>query len=200
MIYSKPCTGCHVVKTADNFHKHSKNRDGLAERCKDCRKIETAIYRDNNRDKIKESNKRYRMANPEKVAEAEKKKPSRQPEYLRAYRRNYYLQTAEKQKEKSKEWRANNPEQRRVQERRRRALEYGAITEPYTTQQVLDLYGTDCRFCGLPIDFNATPIIGDDGWQMGLHLDHVIPLTKGGSDTLDNIRPSHALCNIRRMN
>lgn len=31
-----------------------------------------------------------------------------------------------------------------------------------------------------------------------LHFDHVVPLAKGGTHTADNIRPAHALCNLRK--
>lgn len=31
-----------------------------------------------------------------------------------------------------------------------------------------------------------------------LHFDHVIPLAKGGPHAAENIRPAHAICNIRK--
>jgi len=49
-----------------------------------------------------------------------------------------------------------------------------------------------------PIDLNAPRRVGIEGWELGLHLDHVIPLSKGGYDTIDNIRPTHGICNIRK--
>ena len=42
------------------------------------------------------------------------------------------------------------------------------------------------RKCGLP------------GWQNGLHIEHVIDLALGGLDTLENVRPSHAVCNLKK--
>jgi len=33
-----------------------------------------------------------------------------------------------------------------------------------------------------------------------LHLDHVIPWSRGGPDTPSNLRPAHARCNIQRGN
>ena len=33
---------------------------------------------------------------------------------------------------------------------------------------------------------------------MGLTVDHVIPLSKGGSDELENLRPAHWICNNRK--
>jgi len=32
----------------------------------------------------------------------------------------------------------------------------------------------------------------------GLQIDHVIPIVKGGPDTLNNVRPAHGLCNIKK--
>jgi 5-methylcytosine-specific restriction endonuclease McrA len=33
---------------------------------------------------------------------------------------------------------------------------------------------------------------------MGFTVDHVIPVSKGGSDTFDNVRAAHNSCNRRR--
>ena len=78
--------------------------------------------------------------------------------------------------------------------RYRNARENGQ--EFYTRQDVLDKWGTDCHICNQPIDLLAPTQCGEPGWQQGLHLDHVVPLSKGGPDTLDNVKPSHGGCNI----
>ncbi|WP_408995767.1 HNH endonuclease [Streptomyces europaeiscabiei] len=31
-----------------------------------------------------------------------------------------------------------------------------------------------------------------------LHFDHVVPLSRGGTHAVDNIRPAHAACNLRK--
>jgi len=31
-----------------------------------------------------------------------------------------------------------------------------------------------------------------------LHFDHVVPLSKGGPHTTENIRPSHSTCNLKK--
>ena len=53
----------------------------------------------------------------------------------------------------------------------------------------LDLYGTRCHLCGAP---------GADS------ADHIIPRSRGGPDTLENLRPVHhataPYCNRRRVN
>lgn len=81
---------------------------------------------------------------------------------------------------------------------RRRARNLGVATDYYTDQDVIDLYGTNCHICNDPIDFNAPRQCGKEGWELGLQIDHVYPLSKGGSDTLDNVRPAHGYCNNRK--
>jgi 5-methylcytosine-specific restriction endonuclease McrA len=66
----------------------------------------------------------------------------------------------------------------------------------YTETEILEKYGTLCHICNLEIDMNAPRQVGRLGWEMGLHLDHVYPLSKGGDDTIENVRPSHGRCNI----
>jgi len=71
-------------------------------------------------------------------------------------------------------------------------------TEPgnYSELQVIQTYGTNCHICSNPIDFTAPRKVGQTGWEKGLHIDHVYPLSKGGLDTLENVRPSHGQCNV----
>ena len=91
-------------------------------------------------------------------------------------------------------WRERTPNARR--DRMHRAKAAGGVLGYYSDLQVLDLYGTDCHICGLSIDLDAPRQCGKAGWEKALHIDHVIPLSKGGPDTIENVRPSHGQCNI----
>jgi 5-methylcytosine-specific restriction endonuclease McrA len=93
--------------------------------------------------------------------------------------------------------RANNPDKHKgyAEARARRA---GVESEPYTVNQVISLFGSTCHLCGLEIDLLAPRKVGSAGWESGLHLDHVKPIALGGSDTINNIRPSHGICNLRK--
>ncbi|WP_442884843.1 HNH endonuclease [Arthrobacter sp. Soc17.1.1.1] len=50
-----------------------------------------------------------------------------------------------------------------------------------------------CEICSLPIDRNADPF--DD---RGPTADHIIPVSDGGTDDVDNLRAAHRWCNLRR--
>lgn len=71
-------------------------------------------------------------------------------------------------------------------------------TDPcnYSLYEIFFLHGTDCHICKLPIDFSAPRHVSAHGWQKGLQLDHVVPLARGGSDQIENVKPSHGICNV----
>ena len=91
------------------------------------------------------------------------------------------------------------PEIARGAKRRRKARKLKNGFEFYTEKQVLEKYGTNCYLCGEPIDMNAPRSAKTPGWEYGLHIEHVIDMAFGGPDTLDNVRPSHALCNLKKI-
>lgn len=95
--------------------------------------------------------------------------------------------------EKRRIWRQNHPFT--YKSNRTRARKLGVNYDYYTEEQVLAIYGLDCHICDKPIDLEAPRQCGKDGWEWGLQIDHVFPLSKGGGDTLDNVRPSHGYCN-----
>ena len=122
----------------------------------------------------------------------------------RARLKKYYENNYDRFYQATRKWTLANKDKVKIYKRqsdaRKRAKQANVYREPYTEQQVIDLYGTLCHICSTEIDFQATRICGQEGWEMGLHIDHVIPLSKNGPDTLENVRPSHAICNMRKGN
>lgn len=131
----------------------------------------------------------------------------------RLYRAQEHLKNREKRLAKFREYHSKNketilarkviynrenPEVGRVLHRKRKARLRNAPSEPYTTQQILDLYGTDCHLCHEPIDLDAPRVQGRQGWERGLNLEHVIPISRGGTNMINNVKPSHALCNMKK--
>jgi 5-methylcytosine-specific restriction endonuclease McrA len=95
-------------------------------------------------------------------------------------------------------YRIRNLDKVRARERSKNRSRRSKITNNYNELQVIALHGGNCYLCGLGIDFMAPRKTGIEGWENGLHIDHLIPLAKGGSDTLENVRPAHGLCNLRK--
>ena len=112
--------------------------------------------------------------------------------------RKYYEKNRERRLEETKEYGRNNRHVSRESWRRYQARKLNNGQEKYTEDQVLAKYGTDCHLCNTPVDLNAPRKSGIPGWEKGLQIDHFIPVSKGGPDTLENVRPSHGQCNIRK--
>ena len=47
-------------------------------------------------------------------------------------------------------------------------------------------------------DDGVCGICGGDVDPFDFHVDHIIPLSRGGSHTFDNVQASHPLCNARK--
>lgn len=62
-----------------------------------------------------------------------------------------------------------------------------------SADQVVRQYGETCHICSEVIDLSLSRTS-----KLGLTIDHVIPLSKGGSDEIENLRPAHWICNNRK--
>ena len=63
---------------------------------------------------------------------------------------------------------------------------------------IVERYGYVCYLCEEEIDLSAPRKIGTPGWERGFHREHVVPLSRGGTNTLDNCRPAHGRCNVSK--
>ena len=199
--------------TTNGYRLHKNNKESVCSLCSGAHRIYSANYYVANRgrilakqeidrkshpEKFKIKAKIYRISNPEKIKERSRRNYLRYIDRVRVNRQVDRLSNPEKFKVRDRENRLKYPEKMITNGNKRRARKRNAVSEPYTVQQILDLYGTDCHICKEPIDLDAPRSVHKEGYQRGLHLDHVIPLSKGGSDLIENVKPSHAQCNLRK--
>ncbi len=163
----------------------ARGKLGRRSKCKDCEASIARAKRLANPQPYRDAAEKYRLSNPEVIA----RKDAR-----------YYKRHSTRLNEKTKKWRKDNPEKyaelNRRKERVRRSRKFENGVQPYTETQVLDLYGTACHLCGERIDLTAPRQVGVEGWEIGLHIDHLLPISKGGADVLENVKPSHGKCNL----
>lgn len=74
--------------------------------------------------------------------------------------------------------------------RRRERLRGG---DRYKREDVFERDGWICQICGLPVDPELK-------WpdKMAAQIDHLVPASRDGEDTLDNVRCAHGFCNNRK--
>lgn len=195
---TKACSKCGQVKPLSQWGKNKSKKDGLASSCKKCHAASSAAWRiANPEEQLRRSRSQYAKSRDREIARRKKRYLANRPFELLKRRENYSA-NAEKYREQSRAWRKDNKELFDVQWRAARARRAKVRTSKYTVKDVLEKWGTNCHICTLPIDLEAPRWTGSNGWRKSLHLDHVIRIRDGGEDTLENVKPAHGECNIRK--
>jgi len=83
---------------------------------------------------------------------------------------------------------------RRIAKGKRRAIERGAKAEKIDPIAVFEAAGWVCWLCGQMTDKR----LRGTGQPMAPELDHIVPLAKGGSHTLENVACSCRRCNLSK--
>lgn len=188
-----------IVSGVCKYHYHKayreKNREKLRQQAQARKDADRESYLQRKRDDY--------FKHKESILEKQKLYREQNAELIKERKRTEYLKHSDTYKARAKSWRKNNPEavaELRTKDRAiRSARVQGVKYERVGVITVLKVYGTLCNICGEEIDLDAPRSAqAGENWQRGLHLDHVIPLSRGGTHTLDNLRPAHALCNIRK--
>lgn len=182
----KVCKICGIEYPLNNFYK-------TATKCKPCHKAYAIAWSKANPDKVKAHNKKR---NP-----GVWQKQKQDKDYM-AKKIKYRKEHSSKRTKTAQKWNKDNVDKVRLivakSHRRRRARKLQNGWSEYTEEQVLFKYGTSCNICTIPIDLNAPRKSGVPGWEVGLHIDHLVPISKGGPDTLENVRPTHGKCNLTK--
>lgn len=197
---AKVCKGCGVEKDFHEFYAAVRNLDGRMGKCKSCVKrdvrenrlsrLEQYAEYERSRTNLPhriEARRKYQEGHKEQISEYKKAWTKANAARNVAYKREHYERNREEIIARSEEWGKNNAEKVRQFKanngRKRRAAKH---TSPgnFTAREFEDLcerYGNRCLCCGV------TGVV--------LEADHVVPLTRGGSDEIGNIQPLCGVCN-----
>lgn len=165
------CRACGKDKTLSEMQPSEKNRRGVTRNCKECHKIITRKWKD---------------AHPEQANAAVKRWHKEHPKITIAHRNAYRERNREELNRKSREKARNNPEPQKARTRTYRAKKHAGGR--HTAQDVQLQYETQegkCYWCGCDV-FNK------------YHVDHVIPVSRGGSNNPDNIVIAYPPCNLSK--
>lgn len=118
-------------------------------------------------------------------------------EYKREYGIQYRKANADRLKEQKRQYDLAHPDRKRDGRRRSKGYRQSAPKgEPYTQAMLVSRDGDDCYLCGRVMDFSK----GTKGSPWTVSIDHVLPLSLGGVDGLENVRLAHVRCNISKHN
>ena len=159
---------------------HIGDRYTSSRRCVECAK---AAYRKDPK-KVVDRSTAYRAANPDRAREWHKASYARHIESRRKKAKDYN----EKNPHKKRIWNENNMDKVRAKHHRRRARKAGQKYH-FTASQLRDLWATvkhACACCGININ------------EKSRRIDHIVPLARGGNDTISNIQFLCASCNSQK--
>ena len=139
-------------------------------------------YRVANADKVRDYMRNYHAAHRDKSRESARKYRAANPEKDRERHRKYNAANKDKSRERLRKYRATHPDVVRAQKHRRRSLINTSIVDAPTARQIEEIMREPCIYCGEPSE----------------HLDHVIPLSRGGTHEIDNLVPACAKCNVSK--
>lgn len=168
----KRCSKCGLTKDTSEFSRDSRAKDGLRQQCKTCRCTYQKQYYKENTQEIAEYYKEWRKKNIDK---------------LNKYSREWAKEHPETVKSNKKEWKIKNPGAVRAHTHTYQARKIGA-SGSHTAADIKHQYEAQegrCYWCGAAVGDNY-------------HVDHVIPLAKGGSNGPENLVIACPPCNLSK--
>ena len=209
----KKCSKCGELKSLSDFEKDKSKKSGYRSQCKLCRKNNPerqkylkeyreshkdyfrekhAEYRERNREKLREQSKQNRLNNPEKTREYYLKNRDRILKYSHEYKRSEQGKRMIKLRKQTDKYKGM-----KTYSRAKRRNKYLTGDKSITLEKLYNRDKGVCKICGGLCDYNdyeikdGTIIVGNNYPS----IDHIKPISKGGSHTWDNVQLSHKLCN-----
>ena len=186
---TKACTKCGrtLPATEEFFSPGAAYRGGLRSSCKECRRDDAVEYRERHGARRRGTGP---WSDPEYRREFYTGWMAANQDKMREYRKKYLRVHADRAREMRALWLAENPERAAAawrSGRARRRARIAAAPGYYTVDDVLaqmEAQEGRCHYCAQPVT--------------EYHVDHYIPLARGGSNGPENIVIACPPCNLKK--
>lgn len=179
----KFCSRCNCTKPLDSFGIRKSNPDGRQLWCIPCLKEYNGAYYLANKERLKENVSKWVSENREVSKAIKKKWAIANPEKQRNAIKRWQEENEEQFLATRKKWREDNKEVLRVHCINRRRKLAGGTLPKNIAEILMEKQSGICPCCLKPL--------GTD-----YHIDHIVPVSKGGSNTEDNVQLLHSKCNM----
>lgn len=184
----KVCTKCKIWRPLQGFIKRILSLDGYDSICKECRNAASRSWRANNKARVRELNKQHYEANREERKAYHRQYRREHPEYFREKIEEFRNDNPSYHRDYMRKWARANSDKITEQDNKRRAFKMGK-SGSFTAKEWAELkqrYNYTCLRCG-----RCEP-------HIKLTADHIVPISKGGWGTIDNIQPLCGPCNTAK--
>jgi 5-methylcytosine-specific restriction endonuclease McrA len=140
-----------------------------------------------NKEQVKEQARQYYQENKDKL-----NRQGRQH-----YTKQYYQENAERIRKHNKQWRKSEKGRESVYKGaiKRRSLKANVIFKPHERKQILERDKWQCQLCGIKVHDRSS---GDWNTPDKAHIDHIIPISKGGNSEPNNLQTLCRTCNLSK--
>jgi 5-methylcytosine-specific restriction endonuclease McrA len=169
------------------FYKDRTKKGGLASSCKKCSTAGAELWRVNNPERHTEVKQQYYLQHKEDTIERNRQWRAENPERRAENRRQEYERNRERAIEETRQWCQEHTEQAKANKRRHRARKRDAAGQ-HTAADIQVIYASQrglCWWCSCELKDNY-------------HVDHRVPLARGGSDAPENLVLTCPHCNISK--
>lgn len=180
--YRTPCKVC--IGQYTTAHYLANREESLAT---------GARWRTEHPERMQAARDAWAASNPGQVAAAVRRNSERRSQWRRAnpaearqHDAEQHTRHREARNAQSRQWRSAHPDDVRRYRHERRARLRGQGVEHVDRLVVLERHDGVCGICGEDVD------------PFRFHVDHIVPLSRGGAHSYANTQPAHALCNQRK--
>lgn len=225
---TKQCNRCKLPKPIGQFGLCATERDGHRSLCKDCRKKEyranadeikaerraryaedpeiqkalSRTYYQNNTEKVKARTRSYYQTNRDEMRVAKQRYAQSNVEAIRDANHNWRLANLDDQRAKDQIYGQTHREQKREYEKQYRTLNPGWDKSKKQKRRAAIADGghfSSDEWAWLCCAWNySCACCGKSEPEVKLTADHIVPLSRGGSNEIGNIQPLCGSCNSRK--
>jgi 5-methylcytosine-specific restriction endonuclease McrA len=182
----KHCRVCGELKPLAAFHRKSDAKDGVMSTCKVCRSAEATEQYKTDKRKLLTAKRAYEE-NPDLLRARQRLYRERDPARSKDTQRRYRDKNRDSLNASGAEYRSANPEKVRAASQRMRAMRKGAPGS-HTSDDIKALFASQrglCVACRASI-------------KGGYHVDHTMPLSRGGTNDKTNLQLLCPTCNLSK--
>jgi 5-methylcytosine-specific restriction endonuclease McrA len=184
----KICTKCREWRPVERYRKRLLSRDGYDYVCNECVNADSRAWRAKNKQRVQELNREFYEANRAERLEYHRQYRQTHKEYFKEQMQIFRQKNPEYNARQMREWSRAHPDEIKAKDHARRAFKMGK-PQSFTAAEwkaLKERYNYTCLRCG-----RQEP-------EIKLTADHVVPISKDGAGTIDNIQPLCKSCNTAK--